>query len=596
MVNKPKRRLFSVLFLSNFILAGVLLLGLGWYMIDAIKELYHSVWFHHLEDTLEYADERLRTIPYDSLTEEFAQFRKSMRMRVTLMDHQGYVLFDTDTSITSMECHHDRPEFIGAMAGGRGQSIRFSRSVSKSMLYVAHRLDLPNKTVVLRMSTPLMGIERDLQRIYWKWGGIVAIVLLLAAILAYLVSWRVLAPIRILQEGAERFARGQLTGKIQLSSLEEVHSLGDSLNRMAREIDERIRSMALQKSETEAVLSSLMEGVVALDHQGAILRINSAAIRLFRLQSKPVHGRTLIEVVRNADLEYLLLLLHKGEDKILQRDVILVDGHSQKTLEARASALRDQQGVEIGSLLVFHDVTRIRQLEQMRSDFVANVSHELKTPITSIKGYVETLQDMPLAESPDAARFLDTVARHADRLNIIVDDLLTLSRIEQDGAGIEAEFQEVEMADLLESVLHIAKVSAEKNQIRLLCECPDGLWVNGNIGLLEQAILNLVVNGCKYSESGKTVRILVESTHDQADIHIRVSDQGFGIEQRHLTRIFERFYRVDKARSRHLGGTGLGLAITKHIILLHKGRIQVESEVGRGSVFTIELPRFLTEP
>jgi len=580
-MSKPTRKLFPVLFLSNFILAGILVVGLGWYTIDALKDVYRSAWVHHMEQALDFAEERIRQVSEPNMEQEFRQIRATMHMRVTLMDSSGDVLFDSDTTASSMENHRSRPEFQQAMATGRGEATRFSATVSKSMLYEARKIHVGTQTLVLRMSTPLVGIDAELKQAYSRWFGAVGLAIVLAALFAYWVSLWLVGPIRALRAGAERFAHGDLQQKLPRSNWVEVQSLADSLNHMAGQLDDRIRSMALQKNETEAVLASLIEGVVALDHQNRILRCNMAFLELFHIQGRTVVGRSMLEVVRNAELDEFI------EGKFSQRDIVVVEEQGSRTLAVRGSVLRNPAGQDIGSLLVLNDVTRIRQLEHMRSDFVANVSHELKTPITSIKGYVETLQDMKIGEDKDAHRFLDIVARQADRLNAIVDDLLTLSRIEQDGRSLESEFQQIDLVDLVDSVVQAAEPAATRHQIRIEQDVPPGITVSGNAGLLEQALLNLVTNACKYTESGKLVKV---SVCVQKGVRISVVDQGFGIEQRHLPRIFERFYRVDKARSRHLGGTGLGLAISKHIALMHSGRIEVQSEVGVGSTFTLILP------
>lgn len=588
------RKLFSSLFLSNFVLAGVLLIGLGWYTLDALRDVYKLAWVRHVEQSLDFAQGRCasldRSANRDSVLEsEFRQFRTSMSLRVTLMDTSGIVRFDTDTTAGTMTNHRDRPEFIAAMQSRQGESTRYSATLSKTFLYVARRIDVGHQPMILRISTPIHGLEEEIQKVYRKWAGAIALAMLLAAILAYGMSKRIVAPIVALREGAERFAEGKLDRKIPLSSLSEVHSLAESMNRMAEQLDERIRSIALQKNETEAILSSLVEGVVALDHKLVILRCNQAFQGLFELKGRQVIGRKLIEVVRNSELDSLLSEPSEASRSFVHDISVIEEGGGTRTLLVRASGLRDSDGKEIGTLLVLNDVTRIRKLEEMRSDFVANVSHELKTPITSIKGYVETLQGMPILDDPDAARFLDTVARHADRLNMIVDDLLTLSRIEQDGASPEAEFDVIEVGDLVESVFQSVESTAEKKHLTLFTDAKQGQTLRGNPGLLEQALLNLVTNACKYSDEGKTVSVLVEDR--DKELRIRVQDYGFGIEKRHLPRIFERFYRVDKARSRSLGGTGLGLAIAKHITLLHQGRIEVESEVGVGSTFSLVFPK-----
>jgi two-component system phosphate regulon sensor histidine kinase PhoR len=268
-------------------------------------------------------------------------------------------------------------------------------------------------------------------------------------------------------------------------------------------------------------------------------------------------------------------------------DVVLRHAND-RVLQVNGTSLRDAQGRSIGAVIVLNDVSRLRQLESMRRDFAANVSHELKTPITSIKGFVETLLDGALQDPHDAERFLRIVARQADRLNAIIEDLLSLSRVEKDAEAAEIALSMADLRPVLESALDDCKSKASLRGIRLAFDCAAEVVARINPPLLEQAVMNLLDNAVKYSEPGGDVHLLVQAA--AGEVSIRVRDHGCGIAPEHLPRLFERFYRVDKARSRKQGGTGLGLAIVKHIVLAHRGRVTVESEPGAGSTFCIHLP------
>ncbi|HNT36848.1 MAG TPA: ATP-binding protein, partial [bacterium] len=270
---------------------------------------------------------------------------------------------------------------------------------------------------------------------------------------------------------------------------------------------------------------------------------------------------------------------------------IAISGDTERTLLARGTLLQDASGRTVGAVVVFSDVTRLRRLENMRRDFVANVSHELRTPVTSIKGFVETLLDGAINDRDDAQRFLGIIARHADRLNAIIEDLLTLSRIEQEVRRAEIEREVCRLRPILASVIEVCSLRAAEKSIRTELSCEDTLECKMNAPLVEQAVINLVDNAIKYSPSEATVQIAAQQTNDACTIS--VEDSGCGIPQEHLPRLFERFYRVDKARSRNLGGTGLGLAIVKHIVQAHQGTVSVVSEMGKGSRFTIHIPKSL---
>jgi len=331
----------------------------------------------------------------------------------------------------------------------------------------------------------------------------------------------------------------------------------------------------------------MVEGVLAIDAQQRVITLNKAAAALVGNTLANPLGRTLHEVVRNPDLRRFADRVLASSQSI--EDDVVLHGDPDRVLQIRGTSLRDQHHRDgFGAVIVMSDVTHFRRLETIRRDFVANVSHELKTPITSIKGFVETLLDGALANPEDTERFLKIVATQADRLNAIIEDLLALSKIEQSERAADLVVEEVAVRDLLQAVLHDCQPKASQREITVRIECDDGLSARLNAPLIEQAVTNLLDNALKYSEPGSEV--LITAAENETEITIAVSDHGCGIDDEHLPRLFERFYRVDKARSRKLGGTGLGLAIVKHIIQAHQGRITVNSTPGVGSVFRIHLP------
>ena len=356
---------------------------------------------------------------------------------------------------------------------------------------------------------------------------------------------------------------------------------------MAQQLSDRIDAITNDKNRTEAILSSMIEAVLAVDLDGRIVSLNEAAANVLNIEKNRSIGRNLEEIVRNPDIQKFIQNTLKGEIRSAEADTFLVND-GEKFLQLHGTPLNDSKGNRSGAVIVMHDITRIKLLEQIRRDFVANVSHELKTPITSIKGFVETLQEGALDDPTQAKRFLEIVARHTDRLNSIVDDLLSLSRLEETGEKRRISLENTLLKPVLFSSIELSKFKAEKKNITVELTCDSDLTVRINTALIEQAVLNLIDNAIKYSPDSS--KILVSALKTDTEVLITVSDQGSGIEEEHLERIFERFYVVDKSRSRKLGGTGLGLSIVKHIAQVHSGFVTVESKVNVGSTFKIHLP------
>jgi two-component system phosphate regulon sensor histidine kinase PhoR len=408
-----------------------------------------------------------------------------------------------------------------------------------------------------------------------------------AAAAGWAIARRVSRPMRELAAAAARLAAGDIAATIPSTEIAEVADLSEALGRLREQLVERGLTIGRQGTQQEAVLGSMIEGVLAIDARQRIVGINRAAAELLGIELDDAVRRPLQEVVRNADLRRFALTAIDCREPV--EDDIVLRGARDRTIRLRGTALRDLSG-EGGAVIVLNDVTDVQRLESVRRDFVANVSHELKTPIASIKGFVETLLDGAVDEPQDARHFLGIVVRQADRLAAIIEDLLALSRIEQsEGAG-NLPLEACPVALMLDAAIADCSPRARERSIVLESACPPDLVAEINAPLLEQALINLVDNAVKYSDTGRTVRVVAEAAGPDAGVAIAVHDQGCGIAAEHLPRLFERFYRVDRARSRSLGGTGLGLSIVKHIVQAHGGSVAVESTPGVGSTFTIHLP------
>jgi two-component system phosphate regulon sensor histidine kinase PhoR len=412
-----------------------------------------------------------------------------------------------------------------------------------------------------------------------------------AAIAAgYLLARRAAEPVHDLASAATRLAAGEGHVPLPACDVRELATLAGAVGALREQLEERGVLIGRQGTQQEAVLGSMIEGVLAIDTRQRIIGINRAAADLLGLGLEHAVGRPLQEVVRNPDLRRFALLAIDCRDPV--EDDLVLRGVQDRTIRLRGTALRDVSG-EGGAVIVLNDVTDMQRLENVRRDFVANVSHELKTPIASIKGFVETLLDGAADDPIDNRRFLEIVAKQSDRLAAIIEDLLALSRIEQsEGAG-NLPLEPARIAEVVAAVITDCGPRAAEKSIHLVTSCPEELVAEVNAPLLEQALINLADNAIKYSDDGRTVWIdVAASSHGgPVELVVKVRDEGRGIGPEHLPRLFERFYRVDSARSRALGGTGLGLSIVKHIVQAHGGTVTVESTLGVGTTFTMRLPR-----
>ncbi len=481
-----------------------------------------------------------------------------------------------------------------ARQGRVARSSRYDAATGRRVLAIVMPSGTPGRPkAIVRVTTDSLESDRSLGREQRQMlAGFVAIALA-AAWGGYLVAKRCSQSVETLAGVAGRLAAGDFDTTVPAAELAELAEVAEALEAMRQQLVERGLTIGRQGSQQEAVLGSMVEGVLAIDARQRIVSINRAAADLLGLDPAKAVRRPLQEVVRNPDLRRFALRAIDCREPI--EDDLLLRGPRDRTILVRGTALADSRGADGGAVIVLNDVTHFRQLENIRRDFVANVSHELKTPIASIKGFVETLLDGAVDDPGDARRFLGIVARQAERLEAIIEDLLALSRIEQtEGAG-NLPLEEAEVRAVIEAAVSDCSPRAVEKSIRLEVACEQGLVVPMNPPLVEQAIINLVDNAIKYSEPERLVWIsaqhgTAEEGDEQPCAVIAVADQGCGIAEEHLPRIFERFYRVDKARSRKEGGTGLGLSIVKHIVQAHGGAVSVESEPGVGTTFRLFLP------
>jgi two-component system phosphate regulon sensor histidine kinase PhoR len=576
-----------------FLVIGIaVLLAVTWYAGYSIRLFYYNQAANDLEvraRLVEYQIEpMIKSGNFSEIDNTCKSLGKKSTTRITIILPDGQVIGDSGENLAVMKNHSDRPEFRDAINEGLGKAVRFSGSIGKNMMYLAVPIKQDDKILaVIRASISITVIDQELTNIYRRvlWAGV--IITFFTAVVSLFISKKISRPIEQMKEIANHFALGDFSHSLSIPSATELAELAIALNGMAQQLGSRINTITENKNQMQAILSSMIEGVMAVDADGRIISLNRAGADFLDVEQLKAVGRNIEEIVRNPELQQFVQNTLQGKDLSVMADVFIMN-NGERFLQLHGTSLTDRKGQRNGAVIVLHDITRIHRLEEVRRDFVANVSHELKTPITSIKGFVETLREGALENPQEAMRFLEIIARHADRLNAIVDDLLSLSRLEEDNEKRRLFFENTYLRPVLSSSVELLKIKAEKKKITIDLICDEHISAKINSALIEQAVFNLIDNAIKYSSDNSNIKISVQKQGNE--ILISVSDQGCGIERPHLSRIFERFYVVDKSRSRKVGGTGLGLSIVKHISQVHGGSITVESKINEGSIFTIHLP------
>lgn len=605
---KPKKLIWQI-FPANVLTILVAIVVVSWYGATTLQEFYLQETEADLEARARLIsskiDDFLKLGAVDDLKNYCVQAGRKSATRITLIDQQGKVLADSNENPEVMDNHRYRQEIDVAFGGNVGISRRYSKTIGEYLIYVAIPLEQIEKPLqepglkngvdyVVRTSVSVASLEATFQSIKMRIIGGSFAVMVLAGFVTLLVSRNVSKPLEQMTKSAEQFSQGDFSERMlpvanKTASLEIV-TLAASMDRMAALLDEKIQAIVTHRNQLETVFSSMIEAVIAIDTEERVISLNEAAASLFKVDRKKSTGKIVQQIVRHVKLQQKISHTLSTKEPI-EDEITLHDVSGERYLQCHVVALSNGHGEYVGVLVVMNDVTRLRRLEEVRRDFVANVSHELRTPITSIRGYVETLLDGGLDDHENAENFLEIVFRQSQRLATIIDDLLSLSRIEEESREGVILREERRLLPVLEAAVQTCEVNAEQSRIELELACPEDLVVLMNGALIEQALVNLIVNAITYSQEGSKVSVQVadKEIDGERTVHITVRDRGCGISKEHLPRLFERFYRSDKARSRTHGGTGLGLAIVKHIAQAHDGTIEVESVVGKGSAFTLVL-------
>lgn len=585
-----KKRIFKYYFILIFL---VLLLSM--FFTSMIAQKYYKAEVENklksIAFSLEYLLQETPTdtsLDYENLARDYVKRHNANsepsgeKLRITFIDFSGKVLGDSEANFREMENHLDRKEILEAIEGSIGTDIRVSKTVNTDFLYVA--FPFRQQQVIIRASVPLIQINKinDMVRFYSLLTFLAA--LLLTGLISLRITTSITRPLNDLILASKEIANGNYSKKIKVNSADELGQLASYFNEMGSKLDATMTDLHNKKIELESIVDSMTNGLVAVDNDLRMILINPIAYKLFAInEDQDIIGSKITHHIRNNEINKILRETVEL-NKLLECDVTM----GNKILHISTSPIRSMKrsGSNSGGIVFIQDITKVRKLEQLRTEFVSNVTHELKTPITSIRGFIETLKNGAINNEKVANRFLEIIDIEADRLYALIEDILQLSEIESKQK--DNDLENLSTSALVDEVFEILQPLADEKEIILQYCAKDELFIKANKNRMKQLFLNLVDNGIKYNKLHGSVNIT--GIYEKGKIKISVKDTGIGIPAEHLTRIFERFYRVDKGRSRDMGGTGLGISIVKHIVHLYSGNITVNSEVDKGTEFIIELP------
>jgi two-component system phosphate regulon sensor histidine kinase PhoR len=594
-----KRILFRRIVLAYLVIGSLLLLLLEIYLARTVKDNYISDLRESLLIQARLIADQALNLDAQNLDQFCREYREKTGSRVTVIDSSGKVLGDSDEPSGNMENHWDRPEIKEADLSDIGTSIRYSRTLRKNLFYLAIAFDSDADRRFLRLSLPLEEIEKAVNALRMRIIAATLAVSFLAIFLGLMQARRITKAVEEITSFSKEAAAGHVRKRLFLKEKGELGELGKNISEMAHELHEKLKQTEEAKQKMEAILRNMSDGLILSDVKGTILLNNDAVSALFSLTTD-IAGKTIMETIRRAELMDMIEHVVTSREKI-SREIEMThpkDIHVMITATPFYAHHRERELT--GIVLTFHDITRLKRLEEMRKDFVANVSHEIKTPITAIKGFSETLLEGAIDDRENAYKFLETIKNNSERLNSLVTDLLTLSRIELGDTMIQQDV--INPEEVIDTVFTILAEKAQSKRLYLKKDIDPGIReLRADRDKLIQILLNLVENGIKFTEQGGvTIQVKSETGGKKSEerneavpssfIVIAVADTGIGIPRKHLQRLGERFYRVDRARSRELGGTGLGLAIVKHLVKAHGWDMEIESTEGQGTTVRLLCP------
>jgi two-component system, OmpR family, phosphate regulon sensor histidine kinase PhoR len=581
-----KSRLFWKIGSVYLLLLLLVLAVMDTFVVRSLRQEYLSSAFSELQTLAQMARMREPELRDGAALREWAAWIGATGTRLTVVARDGKVLADSDDDPARMENHSGRPEIRDALASGSGRSVRHSPTLDKDLVYFAVRQDTPNLgQVVIRLSMPLHRLDEALVQYRQKLWTVSLVILLLSGT-ASLFFFRALSRrIERLREFSGRVAAGDFRSMPLDRRRDELADLSRTLGQSAAHLDSTIRALTEERNQSAAILASMAEGVAVIGPNQRLTYCNAAFRAAVGMEDAPCGGQPAVEAIPHSDLLSLIRKVLSGKEMI--RSEISVGAVRMRSFAVTAAPIRSD-GSAAGAVLVLHEITEQRRLERARRDFVANVSHEFRTPLTAIQGFAETLLDGAIQDTDNSRRFLEIIREHSIRLGRLTNDLLKLSQIEAGKLGLE--MKPVPIVDIVNPCLETVRLKAEEKELTMTAAIdPSISSVRGDLPSLQEIVQNLLDNSVRYTPRGG--RVCVEVSPRSNEVVISVTDNGIGIQKSDQDRIFERFWRADAARSRESGGTGLGLSIVRHLVEAHGGRIVVDSEIGRGSKFSVFLPR-----
>jgi len=579
-----KRVLFRRIFISYLVIAPVLLIVLELYLSSVIKNNYILTLRENLLTQARLIADGIPLSLEGNLDDLCRKYKEKTGARITIIDSLGRVAGDSDESSEKMENHMGRPEIKEASLNSAGSSIRFSSTLQKDFFYLAAALDSNAEKGFLRLSVPLHDLDKAISDVRKQIALASITALFIAILMGLFQTKKITKSIEEIAKFSREIRSGNFKARLFLREKGEIGELAGNINDMAHELKTMLERSREEKHRMEEILRNMSDGLMLIENNGNILLCNAAAKKFFGIESD-AEGRPLIETLRNAELAVIIKKALAAEETVSQEIEVMYPREFSLLATAVPFYYPPERKNASSIVLSLHDITRLKQLEAVRKDFIANVSHEIKTPITAIKGFTDTLLEGAIDDKENASRFLQTIKNHSERLNSLVSDLLTLSSIELGDVRIEK--QNVDINNLTDTVLITLMDKAKSKGLFLKKSFPPEISeIYADKNRLMQILLNLVDNGIKFTESG-SVTIGIEKANEH--VILFVEDTGAGIPKRHLSRLGERFYRVDRSRSRELGGTGLGLAIVKHLVKAHGWEMNIESAEGKGTKVRISL-------